>query len=111
MNPHDQTKAQVASMKLKCVMKRAKRKMEPHMEKFSSPTGQYACLLISGVAAVVAGGQESKEYLMSVTRLASEISGIPLGAMTAQTDFMLAMIAGAMQSQRASPIVGGGKNA
>jgi hypothetical protein len=92
-------------------MKRVKRKMEPHMEKYSSPDGQLACVLISIAAAAVVGGKESKENLKSVTRLASEISGIPIGAMTAHADFSLAMNAFSMKAQQTSTIGGGGENA
>ena len=111
MNPQDQCKAQGTSRKLKLAMKRVKRKMEPHMERFESPSGQYACVLISGIATWVAVGQESKENLKAITRLASEMSGIPLGAMTAHTDFILEMVKSAIQAQQTSTIGGGGENA
>ena len=111
MNPQDQRKPQGASRNLKLAMKRVKRKMEPHMEKFSSPDGQYTCVLISIAAAAVAGGQESKKNLKAVTRLASEMSGIPLGAMTAHADFSLAMNAFSMKARQTSTIGGDGTNA
>ena len=111
MNPQDQRKPQGASRYLRRVMKRAKRNMEPHMERFESPSGQYACVLISGIATLVAVGQESKENLKAVTRLASEMSGIPLGAMTSHTDFIPEMAKSAIQAQQTSTIGGGEDNA
>lgn len=104
-------KDQWGEKKLIRLMKRAERKMTPHIDTFCSDDGLMAGLLIAGAALVVAEGKESKRYFKSITKLASEISGIPLSAMTAHAECSLARQICAKQSQRSSPSVGGDEDA
>ncbi len=106
MSAFKKNKFHCGSKKLKRLMERAERKMRPHMDKHMTPEGIYAGVLLSGAAAIVAEGKEDREYLTSTTKMASEISGIPLGAMRARAECFLAMRAEQIQLQRTSPSCG-----
>ena len=92
--------------KLTRLMKRAESEMAPHLDTFCSPEGMLAVLPISGAAALVAGGAESKKHLKSVTLKASKTSGIPVKALTAYAECSVAMCRQPMQMQRATTFIG-----
>jgi hypothetical protein len=96
--------------KLTRLMKRAESEMGPYLDTFCSPEGMLAVLPISGAAALVAEGAESKKYLKLVTIKASKLSGIPLKAMTAHAECSLAMYRQSIQMQRPTPFIGGDEN-
>ena len=110
MNRHTLRKSQRGSKRLMHLMKRAQREMAPHMEKFTSPSNEIAFVQLSGIAAIVAAGQESEEYLKAATKQVSESTGIPLSAVMAHAECNRAMMT-EMQSRFTPPIVGGRKNA
>jgi hypothetical protein len=107
MSAFTETKRQGPSKKLQRLMKRAESKMAPHMDKFQSPDGMMAGLLISGAAAIAAQDKGSKKHLRQAIKEASKMSGIPLGAMNAYAETSLAMCKMSVQMQRTTPSVGG----
>jgi hypothetical protein len=107
MSVFNSSTPQTGSKKLTRLMKRAESKMAPHIDKFLSPDGMMAGLLISGAAAIAAQSKGSKKHLRRATKEASKISGIPLDALTAHAECSLAMCKMSNQMQRTSPFVGG----
>ena len=108
MNPHNRRKFQGDSKKLRRLMKCADKIIAPYLDKMESPNGQFARVYLSGIAAIVAEGKESRKTFKKAIILAAEMAGVPVNVMSAHGEVTLAMIAGMMQNQDSSPVVGGG---
>ena len=75
--------------KLIRAMRRAEKKMAPHMDKYQSINGMMANLMVIGIAMSVADDKEPRASLNAAVKQASTASGIPLDVMRAQADMHL----------------------
>lgn len=73
-------------------MEQGRAAMEPHLDKMESANGMLAMLMISGIAQLVATGQESQAALAHSIKQASVLSGIPEEALEAHAHFATVMV-------------------
>ena len=111
MNRFNRRKSQRYSKKLRRLMKCADKIIAPYLDKMESPNGQFARVYLSGIAAIVAEGKESRKTFKKAIILAAEMAEVPVNVMSAQGEVTLAMIAGMMRNHDRPPVVGGGYDA
>jgi len=73
MNPHNRRKFQSDSKKLRRLMKCAENKSAPYRDEMDSPDGQFARVYLSGIAAIVAEGKESRKTFKKAIILAASL--------------------------------------
>lgn len=73
-------------------MQQQRSMMEQHLDKMESENGMLAMLMVSGIAQLVAHGQESQSALDATIKHASELSGIPQDALAAHARFTSEMV-------------------
>jgi hypothetical protein len=80
--------------------------MQPHNAALRAISAQQAALLVIFVSAAFAAGQTSREDVNSSIRKASEMSGIPVDAWQAMSDFQICL---AQLRQTKPSVITGGK--
>ena len=108
MNRFNRRKSQRYSKKLRRLMKCADKIIAPYLDKMESPNGQFAGVYLSGIAAIVANGGESREYFKKAVITASEMAGVPVYVMSAYGEVTLEMVSDMVQQDHRPSVVGGG---
>lgn len=81
--------------------------MKPHNAAFKEITTQQAALLVIGVSLVFAAGKTSRNDVASTIKRAAEMSGIPVDAWQAMSEFQICLAQ--LQRTKSSVIAGGKK--
>jgi len=92
-SPLDELKNRWARKRFQRAMLQYQAAMEPHQVKMESDSGQLALVLVSGIAQLIALGQESPAALDHTIKQASILSGIPEEALEAHARFSSEMVA------------------
>lgn len=87
MSALDELKSRWAHRRFQRAMLQYQAAMEPHQVKMESDSGQLALVLVSGIAQLIALGQESPAALDHTIKQASILSGIPEEALEAHARF------------------------
>jgi hypothetical protein len=71
----------------------------PHVEKLCTPNGIVAVVTIAVSADSVASGEQDPETYVQAIKLAANFSGVPVSALSAYGDLLMAMAVGHIQNQ------------
>jgi hypothetical protein len=97
----------LSQMKMRSAMAAYKAAMQPHNAALAELPAQKAALLVIGVSIAFAAGKTSRTDLVWSIRKASEISGIPVDAWQAMSEFQICLAQ--LQRTKSSVIAGGKK--